>query len=158
LRGGVFAMTPSDPSTWKLPRLRVDKDGAWYHEDDEVTHPGILSNLRDGLEQDADGYAIRIGAVRVPVEVEDTPYAVIRFEPDGGGFAVTLNDMTREALDPATLRLTQDGAPYCRVKGGRFDARFSRAAAYQLLERVEAGDGGRGAILRAGGRSYALGS
>ncbi len=151
-------MTPSDPSTWKLPRLRVDKDGAWYHEDDEVTHPGILSNLRDGLEQDADGYAIRIGAVRVPVEVEDTPYAVIRFEPDGGGFAVTLNDMTREALDPATLRLTQDEAPYCRVKGGRFDARFSRAAAYQLLERVEAGDGGRGAILRAGGRSYALGS
>jgi len=151
-------MTPSDPSTWTLPRLRVDKDGAWYHDDVEVTHPGILSSLRDALERDAEGYCIRIGSVRVAVEVEDAPYAVVRFEPEGDGFALTLNDLTRERLDPATLRLGSGDVPYCRVKNGRFDARFSRAAAYQLLERVETdARTGRGA-LRVGGQSYALGS
>ena len=67
-------MTPSDPSTWTLPRLRVDKDGAWYHEDEEVTHPGIVSSLRAALERDAEGYCIRIGAVRVPVVVEDDAF------------------------------------------------------------------------------------
>jgi uncharacterized protein len=151
-------MTPSDPSTWTLPRLRVDKDGAWYHEGEEVTHPGILLSLRAALERDAEGYCIRTGPVRVPVEVEDAPYAVVRFEPEGDGFAVTLNDLTRERLDPETLRLGEGEVPYCRVKGGGFEARFSRSAAYQLLERVEPyADTGRGA-LRVGGRFYALGS
>ena len=35
----------TDPSTWKLPRLRIDRDGLWYHEDAEVTHEGILATL-----------------------------------------------------------------------------------------------------------------
>jgi hypothetical protein len=149
-------MTPSDPSTWTLPRLRVDKDGAWYHEDEEVTHPGILSSLRAGLERDAEGYCIRIGLVRVPVQVEDAPYAVVRFEPEGDGFAVTLNDLTRERLDPATLRLGAGEVPYCRVKGGAFEARFSRAAAYQLLGMAEYDERtGRG-LLRGGAREYPL--
>jgi hypothetical protein len=83
---------------------------------------------------------------------------VVRFEPEGDGFAVTLNDLTRERLDPETLRLGVGEVPYCRVKGGAFEARFSRAAAYQLLERVEAdASTGRGA-LRVGDRRYALGS
>jgi len=30
--------TPADPSTWKLPRLRIDREGAWFHEDEEITH------------------------------------------------------------------------------------------------------------------------
>ncbi len=94
--------------------------------------------------------------LRVPARA--APYAVVRFEPEGDGFAVTLNDLTRERLDPETLRLGAGEVPYCRVKGGAFDARFSRAAAYQLLERVEPdASTGRGA-LRVGGRRYALGS
>ncbi|HWN91044.1 MAG TPA: DUF1285 domain-containing protein, partial [Verrucomicrobiae bacterium] len=61
-------------------------------------------------------------------------------------------------LDPETLRLGEGDVPYCRVKGGAFEARFSRAAAYQLLERLEPyADTGRGA-LRVGDRCYALGS
>jgi len=151
-------MSTSDPSTWTLPRLRVDKEGAWYHEDEEVTHPGILSSLRAALERDAEGYCIRIGPVRVPVQVEDAPYAVLRFEPEGEGFAVTLNDLTRETLDAGTLRMGEGEVPYCRVKGGAFEARFSRAAAYQLLERLEPdAETGRGA-LRVGDRRYALGA
>jgi len=28
-------MASSDPSTWKLPRLRIDRDGDWFHEGEE---------------------------------------------------------------------------------------------------------------------------
>ena len=149
-------MPPSDPSTWKLPRLRIDREGGWFHEADEVSHEGILASLREGLQVDAAGHFLQIGPVRVPVEVDDAPFAVVRFEPDGDGFAIWLIDGSREALDPGTLRLGQGDVPYCRVKGGRFEARFSRAAAWQLLQHVELPSGAGSPTLAAGGRRYVL--
>ena len=148
----------SDPSTWKLPRLRIDRDGDWFHEDEEVTHEGILSSLREALQVDAGGHFIQIGPVRVPVEVEDAPFSVLRLEPEGDGFALTLNDLSRELLDPGSLRLGAGEAPYCRIKGGIFDARFSRAAAWQLLQHMEPGEAGAPATVTVGGRRYALGA
>ena len=150
-------MASSDPSNWKLPRLRIDRDGGWLHEGEEVSHEGVLASLREGLQVDAAGHFLQIGPVRVPVEVEDSPFAVIRFEPDGNGFALWLNDGSREALDPAGLALREGDVPYCRVKGGRFEARFSRAAAWQLLQHVEIPPDGARPRLLAGGVSYALG-
>ena len=150
-------MTSGEPASWNLPRLRVAPDGAWYHEDEEVTHEGILASLRDALEQDGSGFFIRVGPVRVPVEVEDAPVVVVRFEASAGGFAVVLNDGSRETLRPETLRLGPGEVPYCRVKDGRFEARFSRAAAYQLLRHVEPDETAGRCWLSAGGRRYVLG-
>jgi hypothetical protein len=151
-------MASSDPSTWKLPRLRIDRDGEWFHEGEEICHEGILGSLRQGLQVDAAGHFLQIGPVRVPVEVEDAPFAVVRFEAEGNGFALWLNDGSREALEPGSLRLREGDVPYCRVKGGRFDARFSRAAAWQLLQRVKEQPGGGPPTLAVGGRGYALGA
>ncbi|HET9925541.1 MAG TPA: DUF1285 domain-containing protein [Methylomirabilota bacterium] len=146
-------MTP-DPSTWTLPRLRIDRDGAWYHDDAEVTHAGILANLRDNLQVDQQGHYLQIGPVRVPVEVEDAPFVVERVEVDGDRLAATLNDESREPLALDTLRVDERAVPRCRVKGGRFDARLSRAAAHQLLQHVEPGEGGGRAALVLGGRRH----
>jgi uncharacterized protein len=151
-------VTPaSDPSTWKLPRLRVDREGSWYHEDEEVTHEGILASLRDALQADATGHFIQIGPVRVPVDVEDAPFSVVRLEPEGDGLTLTLNDLSREPLDPTSLRLGAGDVPYCRIKGGRFEARFSRAAAWQLLQHAEPGAGNAPPTVTVGGRRYPLG-
>jgi len=150
-------MAFGDPSTWKLPRLRIDRDGGWLHEGEVVSHEGILATLREGLQVDAAGHFLEIGAVRVPVEVEDAPFTVVRFEADGDGFAIWLNDGSREALDPASLGLRAGDVPYCRVKEGRFEARFSRAAAWQLLQRVEAESQGGPPALSVDGVRYALG-
>jgi hypothetical protein len=150
-------MASSDPSTRELPRLRIDRDGGWLHEDEEVSHEGILASLRQGLQVDAAGHFLQIGAVRVPVEVEDAPFSVVRFEADGDGFALWLNDGSREALDPESLSLREGDVPYCRVKDGRFEARFSRAAAWQLLQHVEAHPENGPPTLAVGGRGYALG-
>jgi uncharacterized protein len=151
-------MGSSDPSTWKLPRLRIDRDGEWFHEGEEVCHEGILASLHEGLQVDAAGHFLQIGPVRVPVEVEDAPFAVVRFAAEGEGFALWLSDGSREALEPGSLRLRAGDVPYCRVKGGRFEARFSRAAAWQLLQRVEVPPGGGPPRLLVGGVGYALGA
>src|SRR5439155_202563 len=111
---------------WELPRLRVDVNGDWFDDDVEVTHPGVLSNLRGNLRRDAQGYFIQT-RVRIPVEVVDVPFVVVRFERGAGGLTAVLNDGSEERVEPATLRIGQADVPYCTVKGGTFEARFSRA-------------------------------
>lgn len=140
---------------WTLPKLRIDVDGDWHDDDVQITHAGILENLRAGLTRDAQGYFIQT-RVRIPVKVADAPFVVTRFERRGDDLVVHLNDGTREPLDPATLRVGPADVPYAAVKGGRFEARFSRAAAYQLWGLAEHDERNGRSVLRHGGREYAL--
>ena len=140
---------------FKLPDLRIDVEGDWYDADIQVTHPGILANLRANLKKDADGYFIQT-RVRIPVQVDDAPWVVTRLERHGEGLHVMVNDGTEETVDPATVRLGRADVPYCAVKGGAFEARLSRAATFQLLALADYDEAsGRGA-LRLGGREYPL--
>jgi hypothetical protein len=147
---------PPDPSTWKLPRLRIDREGAWFHEDEEITHAGILANLWGNLQVDAQGHFIQIGPARVVVDVEDAPFVAVRVEAAGDGLMLTLNDTSREPLAPETLAFKSGGIPYCRIKGGRFSCRLSRAATYQLLQHVEQDEASGGATLVLGSVRYPL--
>ena len=143
------------PADWKLPDLRIDLDGDWYDEGIQVTHPGILANLRNNLKKDADGYFIQT-RVRIPVKVDDAPWVVTRIERRGEALHAVLNDGGEERVDPASIRLGRGDAPYCTVKAGAFEARFSRAATFQLLALADYDEAsGRGA-LRLGGREYPL--
>jgi hypothetical protein len=141
------------PAEWTLPDLRIDADGAWYDGGVEITHAGILANLRSSLRRDAAGYFIQT-RVRIPVRVDDVPLLVMRVERQADTLRVWLNDGEEEIVDPATLRVDTRDMPYCSVKGGAFEARFTRAAAFQLLALAEYDEAtGRGA-LRLAGRDY----
>jgi len=148
-------MADAPPSGWALPVLRVDVDGEWHDGDVQITHPGVLANLRANLRRDTGGYFIQT-RVRIPVEVTDTPFVVTRLERRGDALHAWLNDGAEQDVDPATLRVGGGDVPYCAVKDGAFEARLSRAAAYQLLALADYDErSGRGA-LRLGGREYSL--
>ncbi len=149
-------MPASGPAPWALPRLRIDRDGAWFHEEAEVTHAGVLANLQGNLRVDAEGHYLQIGSARVRVEVEDTPFVIVRVEREGNGLVATLNDLSREPLALESLRFGPGGVPRSRAKGGRFEARFSRAATYQLLQHVECEKPSGPATLVLGDRRYDL--
>jgi uncharacterized protein len=143
------------PAEWRLPRLRVDVDGDWLDDDVTITHAGILANLRSLLRRDAQGYFIQT-RVRIPVEVEDVPFVITRLERRGETLHAFLNDGTETDVDPASLRVSSGDVPYCAVKSGAFEARLSRAAAFQLLALADYDEAtGRGA-LRLGSRDYPL--
>ena len=145
---------PELPVGWTLPKLRIDADGEWYDGDVQITHAGILANLRANLKRDAGGYFIQT-RVRIPVEVADAPLVVSRIERRGDTLRAWLNDGSEQEVDPDTLRIGRGDIPYCAVKRG-FEARLSRAAAYQLLALAEYDErSGRGA-LRLGTREYVL--
>ena len=143
------------PAEWKLPDLRIDVDGEWYDDDVQVTHAGILANLRANLRQDAQGYFIQT-RVRIPVRVDDVPWLVTRLERRGDRLHIVLNDGSEEVVDPATFRLGARDVPYCAVKGGDFEARLSRAATFQLWALAEYDEASGHGALRVGGREYPL--
>ncbi len=143
------------PAEWRLPRLRIDVDGDWFDDDVAITHAGILANLRSILKHDAQGYFIQT-RVRIPVEVEDVPFVVTRIERRDETLHAFVSDGTEADVDPATLRVGPDDVPYCAVKDGAFEARLSRAAAFQLLAMADYDEAtGRGA-LRLRGHEYPL--
>jgi len=149
-------MSTADPSKWTLPRLTVNREGEWLHEGQEITHPGILANLMRSLRRDAAGYFIQAGPVRVAVEVADVPFVVVRVEAVGSVLRLSVNDGTEEPLEPDTLRLTAAGIPYCRIKGGQFEARLSRAAAYQIGQLIDYDEATGAAVLKVGGTAHRL--
>jgi uncharacterized protein len=51
---------------------------------------------------------------------------------DGGDASLMLSDATEEKLDPRNLFTDDEGVVIARVKGGAFDARFSRHAQTSL--------------------------
>jgi uncharacterized protein len=145
---------PIDPS-WTLPKLRIDVDGNWYDDDVEITHHGVLANLRGNLRRDAAGYFLQT-RVRIPVTVDDAPWVVTRIERRGDRLHAILNDGSESAVDPATLRIGAGDVPYCTVKDGAFEARFSRASTFQLLGLGEYDERTERGTLRLGARRYEL--
>ena len=145
---------PIDPG-WTLPKLRIDVDGNWYDDDVEITHHGVLANLRGNLRRDAEGHFIQT-RVRIPVIVDDAPWVVTRVERRGDRLHAILNDGTETLIDPATLRIGTGNVPYCTVKGGAFEARLNRAATFQLLGHGEYDEQTEQGTLRLGARRYEL--
>lgn len=150
------------PGPFTLPpgTFRIDREGAWRHEGQEVTHPGVVGNLYANLRVDEQGHYLQIGPARIPVQVDDAPFVVTRVQVPWPNTPVLLrlylSDGSEEAVDPAGLWIGPNGAPYCRTKGGRFLARFSVAAWLQLAELVEEEPGTGRPVLVLGGRRIAL--
>jgi hypothetical protein len=80
------------------------------------------------------------------IEVEDVPYiindiSVVRVEKESivhiellfkGGY--------KEVLDPSTLHVGKDNILYCRVRKGKFLARFNRRSYYHIVNFIEYND------------------
>ena len=124
----------------------IDKEGGWFHKGAEMVHRDIVRFFYEHIGMDSLGrYVIRWGNERCYLDVEDTAFVIqrVRFEEDGGmqNFRLFLSDDTTENLNPETLFLGEENVLYCKVKQGRFPARFHRPAYYQLAEFVQEDEG-----------------
>jgi hypothetical protein len=141
--------------------IRIDREGRFIHEGEEVRHEGLRRALFRWLDAEPDGRVVlRLDARRFAyVDVDDTPLVVraARREGDGAGERVllALTDGGDEALDPETLTVDDAGVLRARVRGGKLEARLATSAAAALAELLseEAGD----PILTLAGRRHRIG-
>ncbi len=137
--------------------LRIDREGRWFHEGVEIVREDIRNLFSRNLARcDDGGYCVRIGADESPVVVEDAPFVVVRVteEPRSsgprGGLTLLLNDGGLEPFDARTLEFRDANVPYCRVRAD-LEARFLRAAYYQLAKFIRHDEAGDTYYLELGG-------
>ena len=117
------------------PRVFIDNRGNWFQDGIEIKHRLTYLYNNKLLDRDEEGrYYIDDGSCRLYIRVEDTPFVVKTMRKEGDDYFITLNDETEEKLDLERLRINEENIPYTLVKEGKFDARFTRAAYYELMK------------------------
>jgi hypothetical protein len=138
--------------------IRIDREGRFIHEGEEVRHEGLREALfrwLDRLPPPEDRHVLRLDDRRFAyVDVEDTPLVARSARVDGDRVLVGLSDGSEEPLDPATLTIDGAGVLRCWTRGGRLEARLATSAATALAERLTE-EAGR-PVLTLEGRRYPI--
>jgi uncharacterized protein len=120
--------------------LVIDKEGTWLYNGAPIVNRAIYLFFNQNLEHSpGGGYQVRVGEEVSPVAVEDTPFVVtqVALREDAAAFVITLNDETEEDLQLESLFVGEENVLYCRVKEGKFRARFLRPSYYRLTEHMQ---------------------
>ena len=141
----------------------VDKEGNWFHNGAPIIHRQLIAHFYKSLDMDEDGrYVIKFENQVCYLDVEDTPFVIVRtdFEPASSHeeerFVLTFTDDSEENLDPHTLSIGHGDVLYCKVRSGKFKARFSRPAYYQLAQYFQEASETGGFFLRLNRKEYYL--
>ncbi|MCB2184868.1 MAG: DUF1285 domain-containing protein [Deltaproteobacteria bacterium] len=134
--------------------IQVDQDGGLFHDGAPIIHPAVLQTIYSSVHLEEGRYILKVDHQVCELEVKDTFFVVQSAAQAGDRLVLTLNDGSREDLDPATLAVGAEEVLYCRVKRGKFPARFLRPAYYQVTDLVE--EAGEGFALRLGERSFPI--
>lgn len=122
----------------------LDKEGSLYFEGAVINDPWTFRLFQRNLEVAPDGrYVVICDGEYCYIRVEDVPYVVadIEIAYDSGDtidrITLLFNGGYRERLDPGTLFVGKGNVLYCKVRKGRFAARFNRSSYYSLTKVVE---------------------
>lgn len=122
-------------ASFKKPRIFIDKEGNWFQDGIPILHRWTYLYNNKLLQKDEQGrYFIDEGRGKIYITVEDTPFVIKNIEITNSNLILILNDESQEKLKFDTLYLNADNIPYVKVKDGRFDARFSRPAYYEIMK------------------------
>ncbi len=120
------------------PSFFIDKNGNWFQNGVKIRHRLTYLYNNRLLRRDGETrYFIQEGALKLYVEVEDTPFVVKMVYKKDEDYLLILNDETEEKLDFSTLKIDSKNVPHVRVKNYEFPARFSRPAYYELMKHAK---------------------
>jgi hypothetical protein len=119
--------------------IRLDADGRFWHEGQEVTHHGLRAAFWRWLNRNPDGrWVLRLDERRfVYLDVDDAPYVVRSARWEGDRAIGRLSDDRELPLDLSTLH-ERNNQRYLDVN---FEARLSTAAWNTLAERIHERNG-----------------
>ena len=122
--------------------IYIDTDGNWFHKGAQIIRKDIIKFFYEHMELDEHGrYIISWRDEKCVVYVADTAFFVQRVDKTDGNFLLYISDETQEKLDPQSLYIGKDNVLYCKIKDGKFPARFLRPAYYQITKYIEEENG-----------------
>jgi hypothetical protein len=161
-----FFRMAAPPGASRESSIVLDREGRFWHEGERVENQALERAMRSWIARHPDDGRLILtnGYDWCYFRSDDAPFVVdsVRIEglsegasDSGAAPKVTLQlfDGSEEPLDPGALSVTPDGAVYARVKGGAFEARFSRHAQAELGPLLTSAEP---PVLRIAGVSYSL--
>lgn len=154
-------MTDSQQQCIQPFEIKIDKEGVWYYNGAEMFRKDILAVFFQNLFRDESGqYYVQMGNDLCFLKVEDTPIVVKSVHeiadpdsPDGEtAIGMFLSDSSLEKIDLESLRIGEGNVLYCDLQRG-FPARFTRAAYYQIADKIEF-DENKGYFIPCNGKEY----
>lgn len=137
-------------------RLSIDKDGHWFHNEQEITHPGVIRAFQRALKCDSGGrHAIIIEGEICMVDVSDAPLVASTLRDADDKFLLVLYGGDTCELEASSLRIGPDNALYANGPNGLV-IKLSRAAHNLLAQFIEEDD--QGFLLRTMARAYRIAS
>lgn len=134
-----------DPPFCGHSRMRIARDGSWYHEGGPIRRPAMVRLFASILRREPDGgYVLVTPAEKLAIDVEDAPFVAVELKSEGEGrnrtlaFRLNTDDVVVAGPDHP-LRLDR-GRPYLAVRRG-LDALVARPVFYELAE-IALADGG----------------
>lgn len=118
-----------------VPPLRLDGQGRFHQDGEEITHTRTVDLLHNSLKQNPDGtWRVQVGVESLPVIVEDAAYFARSFETETG--LLTLLGGKREKLRPETLELRPPEGAYAVLQNGA-RVKLQSPAYYSLMNLVK---------------------
>ena len=139
-----FFRFPAPAGRSRESDIVLDAEGRFYHEGAPIEHAGMRRAFASWIRRHPDDgrYILSNDYDWCYFTVDDAPCFVQGVLEGEGGIALELFDGRREALDPRTLRLDDEGVLRARVRGGDLEARFLRQAQLEIGPWLEEdGDG-----------------
>ncbi|NSW99706.1 DUF1285 domain-containing protein [bacterium] len=123
-------------------RFFVDKDCNWFQDSKPITHKRIYNFNYQNLKRDEQGlFYVEENNSRAYVNFEDKPYIVKSIDiSEDNRILLNLNDFSCESLNIDTL-IFKENIPYCSVKNGKYEAKFSRPALHQIAKAITSKNG-----------------
>lgn len=139
---------PAPVERWDPPEcgpidIAIAEDGSWWHEGRPIRRDALVKLFASVLRKDADGSTWLVTpAEKCRVSVADVAFLAVAVVAEGDRLTVTTNLGDSVTIGPDhPLRFVIDAEtdgvrPYVHIRG-RLEARFTRAAALDLLARVD---------------------
>ncbi len=149
-------LTPEMLERFRRTGIRLDRSGRFWHEGEQISHPGLRNALLRWLDRLPDGrHILRLDAKRYAyVDIDDAPLLVTSARWEHDKVFVVVNDGSEEELRYDTLVNADDNGLYCQVRDGRLEARLTTPAFYAVAEGME--EQADGFALRASGGLYPI--
>lgn len=119
----------------------VDEEGQWFHKGNKIIREDILEFFYENLSRTPEGeFLIECKGTRCRLEAADTPFVISRVDrgkSEKGEDEILLTFRHLQNAEPLaieTLQVGKENVMYVQIRNGRFPARFSRPAYYQLAE------------------------
>jgi hypothetical protein len=139
---GVPPVDKWNPERCGDSRMRIARDGTWYHEGVPVRRPAMVRLFATVLRREPDGSHVLVTPVeKLDIEVESTAFRAVEMRVEGEGrnqriaFALDSGDAVILGPDhPLNIVQTADGtSPRLLIRHG-LEAELTRPVYYELAE------------------------